>query len=261
MPRILDITKPKIVLLDNDGTCMPYHFFASDMQPLLTNTVVPYLAANWDSPIVQDIILRMRVEYQRKIPAGLKERTLIPEDNGTNQADVMQKAYHNFITQMDEGKKSETTIALAWLIWLDEFQKGNLKGHLFPDVPGAFKDWKDHGITICIISHMISLGQQLLFTCSNWGCVDELVDGYLCTKDLGTSKNKEGCYLKILKEKFPEVKPKELLFLTDSGREAVAAKNANCRSILVERVGNLRIDEKYLKDFNVISSFSQLNFV
>lgn len=259
MPRQLDVIKPKALLLDIDGTCMPISFFPNQMCPYLPNKLRHYVASHIDTGVMEDIIKRLRVEYQRKIPKDLEYRVEVSEYTGSNGAKVMQEIYTCYMAQADEGKKSDTVLALAWLVWLDGFSQGALKGEVFPDVPHALERWKKERIQICTVSSMMSLGQQLLFTCSNFGNLDELIDGYLCTKDIDANKSNKKCFQAICDRL--SVQPKELIFLTDAGKEAVAAKEAGCRSILVERPGNLRLQSTYTRKYDVITSFNQISFV
>ena len=247
-----------MILLDIDGTCMPISYFPHIMQPYLPNNIRQYVAANLETDIMKDILMRLRIEYKRQIPKDLDHRVLVPEFDGKNGAKVVMDVFTNFMAQTDEGKKSETIMALAWLVWLDGFRKGSLASELFNDVPVALERWKQEGISICSISSMISLGQQLVFTCTRFGNLDDLFAGYLCTKDINAHKSNSRCFTAVC-EKL-DVRPKELLFLTDSGKEAVAAKDAGCRSILVERPGNIKLQESYTRKFNVITSFNQFAF-
>lgn len=259
MPRQLDLVKPKTILLDIDGTCMPISYFPNQMCPYLPNKLRPYVASHMDTEVMGDIIKRLRVEYRRKIPKDLEYRVEVADYDGKNGPKVMQDIYTCYMAQTDEGKKSETVLALAWLVWLDGFRQKDLKGEVFPDVPHALERWKKERVQVCTVSSMMSLGQQLLFTCSNYGNLDELIDGYLCTKDIDANKSNKKCFQSICDRL--EIHPKELIFLTDAGKEAVAAKEAGCRSVLVERPGNLRLQPQYTRKFDVISSFSQISFI
>ena len=259
MPRAIDVVKPKVILLDIDGTCGPLSFFPNTMQPYLPNNLRQYIGKNFKSPVLQDIMHRLRLEYKRQIPKDLDHRVDIPVHKNGNEGEILNAVFTSFIAQTDEGKKSETILALAWLVWLDGFRSGALKGEVFPDVPGALERWKAEGIMICTISSMISLGQQMLFTCSAYGNLDELIDGYLCTKDIEAHKSQKKCYQGICDRLDKD--PSDLLFLTDVGKEAVAAKEAGCRSILVERPGNVKISPLFSKKYNVITSFQQFSFV
>lgn len=260
MPRIIQVSKPKYILLDIDGTCAPLSFFPNTMAPFLPNNLRQCIAQNFDEPAVQDCIERLRVEYERKIPPDLECRIRIPVSTGDNKSEILKAVYTNFIAQTDEGKKSDTTMALAWYVWMDGCRKKVLKGEVFPDVPGAMEHWtQSDNVQVLTLSTMISLGQQMLFTCSNFGNLDELIHGYLCTKDIEYGKTSSKCY-EIICERLSCL-PNEILFLTDVGKEAVAAKTAGCRSLLVERPGNVKLQREYRDNYDIISSFSQFSIV
>jgi 2,3-diketo-5-methylthio-1-phosphopentane phosphatase len=262
---VIEVAKPKAVLLDMDGTCGPLSYFPSVMAPYLPTHVRQCVAEGLrdKSKVMMDIIKRLRIEYQRKIPADLHpdHRTEIPEYTGgaENCNAILTAVFANFMSQVEEQKKSATITALCWLVWTDGFRKGELHGDVFPDVPEALQNWHSAGIKICTVSAMISLGQQLLFTCSNYGNLDCLMDGYLCTKDFKSHKYKRECYEAVCSRL--DVAPKDLLFFTDVGKEAVAAKEAGCRAILVTRKGNAPLKPIFTANYNVISSFSQVHFV
>lgn len=259
MPRIIQVIKPKYIILDIDGTCAPISYFPNTMMPFLTNHARSYIGDNWDDPALKDCIERLRIEYERKIPPDLESRIRIPVFTGDNKVEILKAVYTSFVAQTDEGKKSATTMALAWLIWMDGCRNDQLKGEVFPDVPGALDSWTRDGVRVCTLSTMISLGQQMLFTCSNSGNLDELIHGYLCTKDIEYGKTSSKCYEKICERL--ACLPRDVLFFTDIGKEAVAAQLAGCRSLLIERPGNVKLQREFRDRYDVVSSFSHLSFV
>ncbi|MGB0167035.1 MAG: acireductone synthase [Luteibaculum sp.] len=114
-------------------------------------------------------------------------------------------------------------------VWEKGYQKGELKAHLYPDVPEAFKFWKKNKLTINIYSSGSVQAQKLLFKHTEYGDLSHNITSYFDTK-VG-HKREVNSYREILKQL--AVQPENILFLSDIEEELNAAQKEKKRNSLV----------------------------
>ncbi|GAB4433807.1 MAG: acireductone synthase [Turneriella sp.] len=125
---------------------------------------------------------------------------------------------------------------LKWLqgkIWKEAFESGAVKGHVYPDVPGALRAWYASGLKLFIYSSGSVEAQQLLFRYSEAGDLTSYFSGYF---DTTTGGKREGnSYAAIAAQ--TGFSPRELLFLSDVVEELSAAESAGVQTCLLLREG------------------------
>ena len=82
---------------------------------------------------------------------------------------------------MDRDRKSTALKSLQGRIWKGGFERGELKGTLFDDVPAALERWSSVG-HVAIYSSGSVAAQMLLFRHSNFGDLTALISGYFDTR-------------------------------------------------------------------------------
>src|SRR5690606_47121 len=96
-------------------------------------------------------------------------------------------------------------------IWQTGYENGELKGHIYPDVPEAFKRWLAKGLKLGIYSSGSILAQKLLFKYSVFGDLDQYISANFDTS-VGPKREVQS-YHNIAKEL--GLAAKEILFLSD----------------------------------------------
>jgi enolase-phosphatase E1 len=112
--------------------------------------------------------------------------------------------------------------ALQGLIWREGYKAGELKGHLWPDVAEALRDWQARGLHLAIYSSGSEEAQRLLVRHSEAGDLEPLFEGFFDTR-LGM-KREAASYAKIARAWGAE--PDRTLFLSDVAEELDAAREA-----------------------------------
>ena len=125
---------------------------------------------------------------------------------------------------MDRDRKSTALKSLQGKIWKAGFERGELKGTLFDDVPAAFARWSATG-KVAIYSSGSVEAQKLLFRHSIFGDLTPLIAGYFDTRT--GPKMASASYAAIAQAM--EVAPGEALFFSDVVRELDAAREAGMR--------------------------------
>jgi len=126
---------------------------------------------------------------------------------------------------MDRDRKSTALKSLQGRIWKGGFERGELKGTLFDDVPAAMERWSAHG-QVAIYSSGSVAAQLLLFRHSNFGDLTPLISGYFDTRT--GPKSASASYQAIATAM--DLEPRQVLFFSDVVRELDAAREAGCRA-------------------------------
>lgn len=154
-----------------------------------------------------------------------------------------------FRNWIKEDKKEPQLKSVQGQIWQEGYESGELKGHIYPDVPKALKEWKQKGIDLGIYSSGSVKAQKLLYKNSEAGDLTPLLSAHF---DLKCGKKFEASsYRNIVKELGLE--PSEILFLSDVEAELDAAKEVGLATTRVFR------DDKEDSKHPSIESFSDIS--
>ncbi|MES2588658.1 MAG: acireductone synthase [Bacteroidota bacterium] len=199
--------------------------------------------------------------YFRKNIAKLKDMTENPEvfQAFEETIDLAKEIEGKELKQTDEiietllkwslkDKKITPLKTLQGILWEDAYKSGEVKGHIYEDVPQAFKTWKENGIDLGIFSSGSVPAQKLLFTYSDFGDLSPNFTAYFDTKTGG--KRETETYTKISQNL--NISPENILFLSDIVEELEAAKSAGFQTIQLVREGNTASWENHVSSFSEI---------
>lgn len=123
---------------------------------------------------------------------------------------------------MAEDAKVTPLKALQGLIWRQGYDEGALKGHLWPDVAPALREWRAAGLRLAVYSSGSEEAQRLLFRHSEAGDLEGLFEGFFDTR-MG-AKREAASYARIASTW--GAPPGAILFLSDVAEELDAAREA-----------------------------------
>jgi enolase-phosphatase E1 len=135
---------------------------------------------------------------------------------------------------MDRDRKSPGLKALQGHIWEDGYREGALTGDVFPDVPTAFRRWRDAGVRVSIYSSGSVLAQRLLFSSTPYGDLTPHIDRFFDTS-VGAKVSADS-YRRIAEAL--GLPASRQLFVSDVVAELDAARGAGYRVLLSVRPGN-----------------------
>jgi len=135
---------------------------------------------------------------------------------------------------MDGDVKATGLKQLQGLIWRSGFESGELRAHVYDDVPPALEAWRGAGIDVRIYSSGSVAAQVLFFGHTVAGDLRPLLNGHYDTTT--GSKQEPASYLQIA-DAFG-LPPAEILFLSDVTAELAAARQAGLQTALCLRPGN-----------------------
>jgi enolase-phosphatase E1 len=214
------------ILLDIEGTTTPITFVHQILFPYARARLGAFMATHRGDPPVVDAVARLRREHAADVSAG-------GEPPAWREAGLDGLvAYLEWL--MDRDRKSTGLKALQGLIWEEGYSRGDLRGLVFDDVPGAMRRWHAAGRTIAIYSSGSVLAQRRLFQTTADGDLTTIIDGFF---DTGVgAKVDRGSYERIAAAL--QVAVGRILFVSDATAELAAARQAGCQVRLATRPGN-----------------------
>jgi|688.fasta_scaffold42341_4 enolase-phosphatase E1 len=220
----------QLLLLDLEGTTTAIDFVHRTLFPYARDAMAGFLSRAAGDPAVEAILARLLDERrQEDEPAAASCPAY--------SADGSPLPYLEWL--MDRDRKSPALKALQGLVWKVGYETGEIRGHVFEDVPPALRTLRERSIPVCIYSSGSVLAQQLLFRHSTFGDLTPLVATWFDTA-VGP-KVERSSYETILQElqlRHHTVAPGEVLFASDNPLELRAADGAGMATVLFLRPGN-----------------------
>ncbi|MCA9516031.1 MAG: acireductone synthase [Myxococcales bacterium] len=201
-----------VVLLDIEGTTTSIDFVYDTLFPYARAHLRGFLARRFDDPEVRAAL------------------AFFPAAAGASP----EAAADHALALMDGDVKDTGLKALQGLVWREGYAAGDLRGHVYDDVPGALRAFRDDGVPVHIYSSGSVEAQILLFRHAVAGDLTPLLAGHF---DTTTGPKKEPASYAAIAARIG-VEPGAIAFLTDSFEEARAADAAGVRAVLSVRPGN-----------------------
>lgn len=248
---------PVCILLDIEGTTTSQRFIKDVLFPYIKKTLPRYLRDRWNSDEVVATLGRLIRQEERDLKDGLTPPKIWKIVETTDVNKIIDSIVQNVNWQMDMKRHNTALKQLQVLIWVYGYENNELKGHVYDDVPNAFKRWRSLGIRIFVYSTGMAVAQQLLFSNSTGGNLLNFVENYF---DLLVGPKTNAQSFRKIANQYIGVGPQNFLFVTDTPDEARAAKEAGCQVVIVIRPDGKRFSSTPIQDFPVISSLSQIEF-
>jgi enolase-phosphatase E1 len=219
----------RVVLLDIEGTTTPIAFVHQTLFPHARARVRTWLASRpATDPDLREIVGgladELRAEGRSFDPAAWDV------SSGTWQLDAVVTRVNEL---MDADRKSRALKTLQGRIWEEGYASGELKGDVYPDVPGALERWTNAGIGVGIFSSGSVLAQKLLFANSTAGDLTRFLRWHFDTA-VGP-KLDASSYRHIIRSLDLDVDARSVLFISDVTRELDAARDAGLATLLAVR--------------------------
>ncbi|HEY2413967.1 MAG TPA: acireductone synthase [Pirellulaceae bacterium] len=219
------------ILLDIEGTTSSVSFVYDVMFPYVRKHLTFEVFSNWLEPEYIDAFHVIAKDAgHESLDAWLKSLSLT-RDNPLRAADVICK---EVIRLMDADVKATGLKQLQGLIWKSGFESGELKAHVYEDVPPALAAWNAAGKDVRIYSSGSVQAQKLFFGHTIAG---DLLSQFRGHYDTTIGGKKEAVSYRKIADEFHLPAP-EILFLSDIIAELDAARTAGIQTALVVRPGN-----------------------
>jgi enolase-phosphatase E1 len=137
---------------------------------------------------------------------------------------------------------------LQGFVWKKAYEDGDIKGHVYDDVPTCFNKWRTNGLKIGIFSSGSIHAQKLLFQHSCFGDLSKHLSNYFDTK---TGQKREEATYKTIAE-ILDLEPNQILFLSDIIEELTAADVVGYQTMQLVRPGTKGSWKNTASNFNEI---------
>jgi len=226
--------KPKYILTDIEGTTTSISFVADVLFPYFLEHI-DEVKASIDEPAI-----RVQIEATK--------RTVSEEENkAIDDTEAIKYLEHWCRTD----RKHPALKALQGMVWEKGYKNGQLKGHIYPEVPAMLEAWKEKGIKLGIYSSGSVPAQKLLFGYSEAGNLTPYFSDYFDTV-VGHKRELQSYKNITLALGLPAT---EILFLSDIEQELDAAREAGMQTIKLIRPGtDTNSTHKTATDFDEVNS-------
>jgi enolase-phosphatase E1 len=233
VPSPFDCAEIRAILLDIEGTTTPIDFVFKTLFPFASAHCEDFLRRHFRESEIATLIAQLREASERDAAQGA------PSWAGSASEPTLASAatYVRWLTAKDS--KITALKTLQGKIWQEGFQRGDLKGEVYPDVAPAFARWKAQGRRIAIFSSGSVLAQKLLFAHSTAGNLSAFLEAYFDTT-IGPKRD-AASYEKIAAAL--QLQTETVLFISDVETELDAARAAGMRTALSLRPG-IQVPEK-----------------
>uniref|UniRef100_A0A1I7X3G4 2,3-diketo-5-methylthio-1-phosphopentane phosphatase n=1 Tax=Heterorhabditis bacteriophora TaxID=37862 RepID=A0A1I7X3G4_HETBA len=214
--------------------------FEDSLFPYAFENVLRYITDHFDEVDVQKVILELRSLAVDQSKTDSNVRII-----RTEKLECIEDVTYNVRYWIKLDKKFTPMKTLQGLIWEEAYERGDVKGHVYPDVLPVLEKLN---VPIFIYSSGSVHAQKLLFSHSINGDMTKIISGYFDT-NIGL-KGDSDSYLKICKA--IKMNPTDVLFLTDVEAEARAARISGLQSKIIVRNGNAPLSDDAKRDFDAI---------
>jgi enolase-phosphatase E1 len=247
---LLEEPHVRVILLDIEGTTTPIEFVTQVLFPYASRKLEEFLQENFQDPQIESLVRGLRAQHREDERLGLQP----PAWSEKNMAAELETAiaYSHWLMRKDS--KCTALKSLQGKIWQKGYASGELRGQLYPDVPPALERWRKQKREICIYSSGSVLAQRLLFQTTTFGDLTSYIKEYFDTR-IGDKSDSES-YKRIAA--LLDHAPREVLFLSDAGREIQAASATGCITALCDRSGKLgegKLGSKVIRTFDEVFPF------
>ena len=195
------------ILLDVEGTPSSIQFVYDVLFPYARRELQEFVLAKWGTPEVAEACAQIaRDAGADSLESWCRQRPdLEPPE-----------AVCAHVVQLMNGDAKATGLKqLQGVIWRSGFESGELRAHVFEDVPPALEQWSAAGIDLRIYSSGSVAAQRLFFGHTICGDLTPCLRGHY---DTTTGPKKDpASYTAIAKDM--RLEPHEILFLSDVGDE------------------------------------------
>ncbi|XP_076667522.1 enolase-phosphatase E1 [Andrena cerasifolii] len=242
-----------VILVDIEGTTTSISFVKDTLFPYVRENLKKYVEAKWEDEEFKKDFEKLKEQAKKDEEDKVNGFVSITGANKEEQKETLMK---NILWQMDGDRKTGALKQLQGHMWREAYNSGAVKAHVYEDVPKALESWTNDGRKVYVYSSGSVEAQKLLFGHSVHGDLLKYFNGYFDI-EVG-AKQESNSYKNILSKIGAE--PSNVLFLTDTVKEAAAAKGAGLSAVVVLREGNAALTDEERESFTTIKSFLDLTF-
>lgn len=225
----------KYILTDIEGTTTDIFFVHKVLFPYAYQKLPDFVRLHAEEPEVATCIreAQQTIKEEKQLDANLKQ------------------VIEMLLEWISTDRKHPALKKLQGMIWREGYETGAFTGHVYPDVVPQLENWRMHGIRIGIYSSGSVEAQRLLFSYTEYGDLNHLFNHNFDT-EVG-HKREVDAYKNIANKL--NLRPEQILFLSDVEAELDAAQAAGMQTIQLVREGT-----KAGEHHKTVSDFTEITF-
>ena len=224
------------ILLDIEGTTCPVSFVSDMLFPYATHNIKRFAEQHHSRPDIKKILNEAGDELTKDASVSAAKQTQWLGDNATDWQGICD--YLIYLISID--RKSTALKDLQGKIWRQGYEEGEIKSHLYPEAGQCFHEWRSQSKALAVYSSGSVEAQKLLYQYTESGDLRPL---FMHWFDTHTGPKKEAqSYSSICSSM--NVEPGSVLFVSDSGAECDAARQAGLKTLFSLRGGNPDLDPR-----------------
>lgn len=224
----------KYILMDVEGTTTSISFVHETLFPYSQKHLREFIQKNKSDNRIQKILAETRQSARDEESIELDEEGVIQQ----------------LLEWIKIDRKHKALKQLQGLIWKEGYSSGELKGHVYQDVPANLKAWEDKGLRLGIYSSGSVEAQRALFGHSLFGNLNPYFSHHFDTT-VGHKRDFHS-YENILTQ--INEKGSDVLFLSDIAEELDAAKASGIHTIQLVRLQEMPfVGHQQIRSFDEIS--------
>jgi enolase-phosphatase E1 len=217
----------RAILLDIEGTTTPADFVYRTLFPFARRRLEEFLRAHQHEPGVREDLDGLRMQHHADLAANLEPPAWLDDSPGASLASSINYAHW----LMDRDSKYSALKSLQGKIWQEGYQRGELRGEVYPDVPDALSRWRQQSKDVFIFSSGSVLAQKNLFSTTSAGDLTRFIRAFFDTT-IGPKRDPQS-YSRIAASLVSP--PEAILFISDVAQELDAARLAGMQTALCVR--------------------------
>lgn len=230
----------KILLLDIEGCTTSISFVKDVLFPYVLTHLEDYLAS---------LDPDQKKQLAETLRGDLNEKDFVEIADSTDCASIVRYMVKNDM-------KVASLKNMQGEMWRSGYERGDIKGHVYPDFVPMMQWMQNHGVRVYIYSSGSIEAQKLLFQYSEQGNLTDCIEGHFDITSSGSKKNSKS-YLEIARS--IGVPPSQIIFCSDLEAELEAAREAGIgHAVMTVRPGNAPMAALGLKQFPHAYSLLQL---
>ncbi len=220
-------TDAQLALLDIEGTTSSLQFAQHILFPYARGHTPEYLTEHWDEPHIQELADQLLKEASGPALTDLKAQA-------KTHYELIKPIVDATRILIDNGSQCPALKTLQGFMWEQGYTFGELKSHVYPDVPHALVLWYHQGVRVRIYSGDSIQTQKTFFAHTSAGNLLPAFEEYHDTTT-GAKRTPESYRAIALAA---NLDPKRILFFSDLAQELDAAQSAGMQTVLVIRPDN-----------------------
>ena len=224
------------ILLDIEGTTCPVSFVSDVLFPYATLNIKRFAEQHHNRDDIKKILNQARYELTNDASLSAAEQTQWLNNKETDWQGICDYLIH--LISID--RKSTALKDLQGKIWRQGYEEGEIKSHLYPEADQCFHEWRSQSKALAVYSSGSVEAQKLLYQHTESGDLRPL---FMHWFDTHTGPKKEAQSYSLICSDM-DVEAGSVLFVSDSGAECDAARQAGLKTLFSLREGNPDLDPR-----------------